>query len=213
MKLYYAPGTCSLAPHIVANEAKIALDLERVDLGKTPRLTSSGTDYASVNPNLYVPALRLDDGAVLTEGVAIMQYLADYEPENKLVPPPGTLARVRLEQWLVFISTELHKMYSPWLFHPEYGAQAQEVARGKLAQRLAYVDAQLATNGPFLLGLDFSPADAYLFTIVGWSQFTKVDLSGFTYLRALMDRVAARPSVREAMLAQGLQVKDPVVAA
>ncbi|MDH7795445.1 MULTISPECIES: glutathione transferase GstA [unclassified Beijerinckia] len=206
MKLYYAAGTCSLAPHIVANEADITLDLERVDLGKMPRLTDGGVDYATVNPNLYVPALRLDDGAIITEGVAIMQYLADYEPESKIVPPSGTLARVRLEQWLVFISTELHKMYSPWLFHPEHGAQAQAVARDKIAQRLAYVDGQLATNGPFLLGLNFSPADAYLFTIVGWSQFTKVDLTAFPYLRALMDRVAARPSVRDAMLAQGFKV-------
>ena len=206
MKLYYATGTCSLAPHIVANEAEIALDLERVDIGKAQRLTETGVDYATVNPNLYVPALRLDDGAVITEGVAIMQYLADYKPESKIVPPSGTLARVRLEQWLVFISTELHKMYSPWLFHPEYGAQAQEVARGKIVQRLAYVDEQLATNGPFLLGLNFSPADAYLFTIVGWSPFAKVDLASFPYLRAFMDRVGARPSVRDAMLAQGLKV-------
>lgn len=206
MKLYYATGTCSLAPHIVANEAGIALDVERVDIGKTPRLTDQGVDYATVNPNLYVPALRLDDGAILTEGVAIMQYLADYEPENKIAPPAGTLARVRLEQWLVFISTELHKMYSPWLFHPEYGAQAQEVARGKIAQRLAHVDAHLATTGPFLLGLDFSPADAYLFTIVSWSPFAKVDLSAFPYLRAFLTRVAARSSVRDAMQAQGQKV-------
>lgn len=206
MKLYYATGTCSLSPHIVANEAGIALDLERIDITKTPHVTETGTDYSSISPNGYVPVLRLDDGSVLTEGVALVQYFADLKPKSGLVPPAGTRQRVELQAWLNFIATELHKMFSPWLFHPEYGAQAQEVARGKIAERLAFVERHLAADGPFLLGERFTVADAYLFTIVGWSGFTNVDLSPFSHLRDFMDRVAARPAVREAMCAEGMKV-------
>ncbi|MGH8430058.1 MAG: glutathione S-transferase C-terminal domain-containing protein, partial [Solimonas sp.] len=169
MKLYYATGTCSLAPHIVASEAGLPLQVERVDIGKTPHMTETGIDYAKVNPNLYVPALRLDDGAILTEGAAISQYIADLKPESGLAPAAGTFERNRLQSWLNFIAAELHKMYSPWLFHPEYGTQAQEVARAKIADRLKFVDGHLSAHGPFLLGDRFTAADAYLFTIVGWS--------------------------------------------
>lgn len=206
MKLYYATGTCSLSPHIVAAEAGIPLDLERVDIGKVPHLTETGADFAAVNPNLYVPALVLDDGSVLTEGVAIVQHLADLKPESGLAPAAGTRERLHLQSWLNFIATELHKMYSPWLFHPGYGSQAQEVARGKIAERLAHVERHLAANGPFLLGERFTAADAYLFTIVGWSGFAKVDLAAFPSLRNFMERVGARPKVREAMRDQKLKV-------
>lgn len=206
MKLYYATGTCSLSPHIVASEAGIPLDLERVDIGKSPRLTETGGDYSVVNPNGYVPALKLDDGTVLTEGVAIVQYLADLRPQSGLAPPAGTRERVELQSWLNFIATELHKMFSPWLFHPEYGAQAQTAAREKIAGRLVFVERHLAAGGPFLLGERFTAADAYLFTIVGWSRFTQVDLSAFLQVRGFMDRVAARPAVREAMRAEGMKV-------
>lgn len=206
MKLYYATGTCSLSPDIVAREAGISLDLERVDIRAIPHKTETGADFVAINPNGYVPALRLDDGSLLTEGVAIMQYLADLRPGTGLAPAEATPARYRLQQWLSFISSELHKMYSPWLFHPEYGAQAAEVARGKIADRLAYVDRHLAAEGPFLFGETFTAADAYLFTIVGWSPFAKVNLSGFLNLPAFMDRVRGRPSVREAMRAEGMEV-------
>ncbi|HXF88006.1 MAG TPA: glutathione transferase GstA [Xanthobacteraceae bacterium] len=206
MKLYYATGTCSLSPHIVAAEAGIPLDLERVDIRKTPHVTERGNDYSLINPLGYVPALQLDDGTVLTEGAAIVQYLADLKPESGLAPRPGTRERVLLQSWLNFIATELHKMFSPWLFHPEYGAQAQEVARAKIADRLAFVERHLSTGGPFLLGERFTAADAYLFTIVGWSDFAKVDLSAFPHLRAFMARVASRPAVKEAMRAEGMKV-------
>ena len=206
MKLYYATGTCSLSPHIVAAEAGIPLDLERVDIGKTPRLTEKGNDYSEINPLGYVPALRLDDGTVLTEGVTIAQYLADLEPESGLAPRPGTRERVQLQSWLNFIATELHKMFSPWLFHPDYGAQAQGVARAKIADRLAFVERHLSAGGPFLFGEQFTAADAYLFTIAGWSDFAKVDLSAFPQLRAFMSRVASRPAVKEAMRAEGMKV-------
>ena len=204
MKLYYATGTCSLSPHIIALEAGIALDLERVDLRSAPRVTETGADFAAINPNRYVPVLQRDDGSVLTEGAAIALYLADLKPDAGLAPPPGTPQRHRLQSWLVFIATELHKMYSPWLFHPEYGAQAQEVARGKIAERLAFVEQHLAESGPFLMGAHFTAADAYLFTIVGWSRVANIDLSAFPQLRAFMERVGARPHVRAAMEAEGM---------
>jgi glutathione S-transferase len=199
MKLYYAPGTCSLSPLIVAREANIALDLERVDILKMPHVTASGNDFSRINPNCYVPVLEIDEGWVITEGVAIVQYLADLKPDAGLAPLAGTRDRYRLQSWLTFTSSELHKMFSPWLFHPEYGAQAQEGARAKIAQRLRHVEEHLATQGPFLMGDGFTVADAYLFTIVGWSTFAKVDLGPFPSLRAFMERVDARPSVQEAM--------------
>ncbi|WP_448955682.1 glutathione transferase GstA [Labrys neptuniae] len=206
MKLYYATGTCSLSPHIVAKEAGIVFETEKVDTRKTPHVTENGLDYTTVNPNHYVPALRLDDGSVLTEGAAIVQYLADLKPESGLAPAAGTVERSRLQSWLNFIASELHKMYSPWLFHPEYGTQAQDVARAKIAERLASVERHLAENGPFLLGEDFTAADAYLFTIVGWSPYTKVDLAAFPILRDFMARVGARPAVQAAMRAEGMRV-------
>lgn len=202
MKLYYATGTCSLSPHIVALEAGIGLQLERVDIRTIPRLTDAGADYARINPNLYVPALELDDGTILLEGTAIVQYLADLAPGSGLAPPAGSVARVRLQAWLGFIATELHKAFSPWLFHPEYGAQAQDVARSRIAARLDYVERQLADGRAFLLGAQFTVADAYLFTILNWSGFVGVDLAAFARVRALLDRVAARPAVQQAIRAE-----------
>jgi glutathione S-transferase len=199
MKLYYATGTCSLSPHIVAIEAGIALELESVDIRKIPRVTETGADYAQVNPTLYVPALQLDDGTILLEGTAIVQYLADLAPDSGLAPPPGSLARVQLQSWLGFIATELHKVFSPWLFHPEYGTQAQEVARSRIAARLDHVERQLAAGGPYLLGERYSIADAYLYTILGWSDVARVDLDAFPQVRALLASIGARPAVREAI--------------
>jgi glutathione S-transferase len=147
VKLYYATGTCALSPHIVALEAGIPLALERVDIGRTPYATETGADFATINPNRYVPALELDDGSVLTEGAAIVQFLADLKPEARLAPAAGSPERYRFQAWLNFIATELHKMYSPWLFHPEVGAKAQELARGKIAERLGFVESHLAKGG------------------------------------------------------------------
>ena len=203
MKLYYAPGACSLAPHIAASEAGILLELERVDLSKQPHRTATGEDFTSINPKGYVPALRLDDGALLTEGVAILQYLADLKPEAGLAPAPGTLARYRLQEWLTFVSSELHKMFSPWLFHPEYGDQAAEVARSKIGERFAQLDGHLAGRA-YLLGDSFTIADAYAFTIVSWSRVKQISLKPYPNLAAYIERIAARPKVREAMQAEGL---------
>ena len=199
MKLYYATGTCSLSPHIVAIEAGIALELERVDIRKIPRITETGADYARINPNLYVPALALDDGTILLEGTVIVQYLADLAPASGLAPPAGTMARVQLQSWLGFIATELHKVFSPWLFHPEYGAQAQDVARSRLAARLDYVERQLGDGRQYLLGNTFTVADAYLYTVLSWSEVAKVDLGAFPQVMALLASIDDRPAVREAI--------------
>jgi glutathione S-transferase len=204
MKLYYAPGTCSLSPHIVAREAGISLELERVDIGKEPHRTETGADFSTVNSKGYVPALRLDNGELLTEGVAILQFLADLAPQSGLAPAAGTIERYRLQEWLTFISSELHKMFSPWLFHPELGDVAAAAARKKIAERLAFLDAQLATR-PYLTGDSFTAADAYAFTIVGWSRPAHIDLAPFPHLRIYMERIAARPKVQEAMRAESLR--------
>jgi glutathione S-transferase len=199
MKLYYAAGTCSFPAHIVAREAGIALELEKVDIFKTPHMTASGRDFSQINPKGYVPALLLDDGSLLSEGSAIVQYLADLNPDAALAPPAGTAERYQLQSWLNFIAAELHKMYSPWLFHPEYGMAVQQIARDKIAGRLVLVEDHLATQGPFMMGEQFTVADAYLFTIVGWSSFAKVDLMPFPALRAFMQRIGSRPSVQAAL--------------
>lgn len=203
MKLYYAPGTCSLSPHIVAREAGLSIDLERVDIGKTPHRTEGGASFNTVNPKGYVPALVLDDGGVLTEGATIVQYLADLAPQSALAPAAGTIERYRLQEWLTFISSELHKMFSPWLFHPEHGEVAAAAARAKIAERFAFLDAHLATRA-YLMGERFTAADAYAFTIVGWARPAHIDLTPYPHLRSYMERIAARPKVQEAMRAEGL---------
>ncbi|MFZ4550343.1 MAG: glutathione transferase GstA [Aquabacterium sp.] len=200
MKLFLKPGACSLSPHIVLEEAGLAYETEVVDL-KT-KVTASGADYAALNPKGYVPALQLDDGTLLTEGPAIVQYLADLVPEKKLAPANGTLARYQLQSWLTFIGTELHKNFSPF-FNPAATPEMKEMARANLQRRLAYTDTQLAGQ-PFLLGDHFSVADAYLFVVLGWAKFIQLDLSGWTNLTAFLARVAARPAVQAALKAEGL---------
>lgn len=205
MKLYYAPYSCSLSPLIVANEAGIALELERVDIRQIPHRLGEGEAFAAVNPKDYVPALRLDDGGLLTEGLAIVLYLAERAPASALAPASDSPERYRLLEWLGFIGSELHKSYSPWLFHPELGETAQQAVRAKLAARLALVEQALADR-PYLLGERFSVADAYAFTVIGWSKATGVELSGFPRIRDYLARIAGRPSVREAMRAHGMAV-------
>ncbi|OIQ80078.1 glutathione S-transferase GST-6.0 [mine drainage metagenome] len=200
MKLYHKPGACSLSPHIVLREAGLAFELERVDLAS--KKTGSGGDYFGVNPKGYVPALALDDGQLLTEGPAIVQYLADLVPEKRLAPPAGTMERVRLQEWLNFIATELHKGFSP-LYNPRAPEEWKGVARELLAKRIALV-AERLTGRDYLMGDAFTVADAYLFTVLNWAAFAKVDLSPWPVLGAYQARVAARPAVRAALLAEGL---------
>lgn len=198
MKLYYAANACSLAPHIVAIEAGIPLELGRVDIRSMPHRTEGGQAYAGLVPKDYVPALRLDDGELLTEGVAISLYLADRAPDAGLVPAVGAPDWYRLVEWMVFIASELHKSFSPWLFHPEVGATAQQYARDRVAARLALVDAHLRDR-EFLVGDRFGIADAYLFVIVDWSRPLKLDLAPYPALAAWLERIRARDSVREAL--------------
>jgi glutathione S-transferase len=200
MKLYYAPGACSLAPHIVAREAGLKLDLEKVDLraGKT----ETGATYSEINPKGYVPALKLDTGEVLTEASALVQFLADQAPQAQLAPTAGTSERYRLLEWLGFISTEIHKGFGP-LWNPAMPDGAKAIAKTNLGKRFAYLDTHLA-GGAYLLGEQFTIADAYLFTVASWADFHAIDLKPYPNLQAYLGRVAARPRVREALAAEGL---------
>jgi glutathione S-transferase len=200
MKLYYSPGACSLAPHIVAREAGIELTLEKVDIrGKR---TASGEDFLAINPKGYVPALQLDDGQVLTEGPAISQYLADQAPDSGLAPANGSIARYQLQALLGYINSELHKSYSP-LFNPATGAELRAERVAYIQRRYGLIEQQLAA-ADYLTGPDFSIADAYLFVVTNWAKGLKLDLSAFPNLLAFQARVAARPAVRAALLAEGL---------
>lgn len=199
MKLFFSPGACSLSPHIVLREAGLAFELERVDLkaGKT----ASGLDFKSINPKGYVPALQLDDGQVLTEGPAIVQYLADLAPAKGLAPAPGGLPRARLQEWLNFIGTELHKSFSP-LFRP--GAEETKAAAvARLGQWFTWLNGELAAR-PYLLGAQFSVADVYLFVILSWTGHVKIDLAPWPSLTAFQARVGERPAVQAALKAEGL---------
>jgi glutathione S-transferase len=200
MKLFYAPGACSLSPHIVAHEAGIDLELVRVDT-KTKTVEKEG-DFWTVNPKGYVPALELDNGEILTEGPAIVQYLADRRPDAGLAPAPGTLARYRLQEMLSYITSEIHKTYSP-LFNPKVTAEVRAERIEYLRRRYAFIDRHLADHD-YLVGDRFTAADAYLFVVTNWARSTKVDLSEFANLLAFQKRVAARPAVQKAMRAEGL---------
>lgn len=201
MKLYYAPGACSLSPHIVAREAGLELQLDKVDFAT--KKTASGADFNAINPKGYVPALQLDDGQVLTEGPAIVQYLADRKPESKLAPAAnGTLERYRLQEMLNFISTEIHKQFSP-LFRPTTAAEVRQAQVELLGRRFDLVVQTLGAK-PYLFGDHFTVADAYLFTVVNWSNFVKLDLSKWPVLQQYQARVAARPAVQKALQAEGL---------
>lgn len=200
MKLYLKPGACSLSPHIVLQELGLAHETEVVDLAK--KVTASGANYFDINPKGYVPALTLDDGTLLTEGPAIVQYLADLHPEAKLAPPNGSLARYQLQSWLTYIGTELHKNFTPF-FNPAATAEMKTQAGAMLQRRFALVESELASKS-YLMGEGFTVADAYLFTVTSWAKFIKFDLSAFPLLQAFQTRVAARPAVQRALKAEGL---------
>ena len=200
MRLYFFPGACSMSPHITAREAGLDVTLVRVD-PKTKK-TEAGVDFFTVNPKGMVPVLELDDGSVLTEGPAIVQYLADQKPESGLAPKAGTIARYRVQEWLNFITSEIHKNFTP-MFKPDTPEDYKKIARANLENRFAHVDKQLAGK-QYLLGDQFTVADAYLFTTVNWSRLHKMDLAAWPNLAAYMERVRMRPKVQEAMKAEGL---------
>ena len=200
MKLYYTPGACSLSPHIVLREAGLTFDLEQVDLAS--KRTKSGADYKAVNPKGAVPALQLDDGQILTEGPAIVQYLADRKPEAKLAPAAGTMERYRLQEWLNLITSELHKAIGAF-FNPNLPDAWKTVLKDKLAVHFSLLSKTLEKQ-PYLMGQRFTIADAYLFNILSWTKQVGIDLGPYPVLTAFMSRVAARPAVQAALKAEGL---------
>ncbi|HEY2189085.1 MAG TPA: glutathione transferase GstA [Caldimonas sp.] len=200
MKLYYSPGACSLSPHIVLREAGLAFTPVLAST-KTHKL-EDGTDYYTINPKGYVPVLELDNGERLSEGPAIVQYIADQAPGKHLAPANGTMARYRLQEWLNFITSEIHKTYSP-LFNPATPEDYKTTAKNKLNERYRWVDSQLEGKS-YLMGDTFSVADAYLFAITNWAKFVSLDLAPYKNVGAYMTRVAGRPAVQEAMKAEGL---------
>ena len=201
MKLYYFPGACSLSPHIVAREAGLPIDLVKVDIKHGNQL-ADGTDFATINSKGYVPVLELDDGQRLTEGPAIVQYLADRKPESGLAPPAGSMARYRLQEWLNFITSEIHKVFSP-MFNPASSEDSKREARETLTRRFDWLSEQLAGKS-YLLDGQFTVADAYLFTMLNWSRWTDIDLGRWPVLQDYVARVAARPKVLEAMKVERL---------
>lgn len=202
MKLYYMVGTCSMASLIALYESGISF--ETASLDRKTRRTSDGLDYQQVNSKGYVPALRLDDGQVLTENVAVLLYIADRNPAARLAPAAGTLERYRLIEWLAFINSEIHKNYSP-LFHP-VGEEMQQYVRANLSTRLDWLNAALGAN-VFLTGDAFTVADAYLFVVLGWSAHVGIDLAKWPNLKRYRSELSSRPAIRAALKAEGLSKK------
>ncbi|CAG0945422.1 MAG: Glutathione S-transferase GstA [Rhodocyclaceae bacterium] len=200
MKLYYSPGACSLSPHIALREAGLAFELVKTDLHS--HKIENGSDYRDINPKGYVPALLLDDGQLLTEGPVIVQYIADRVPEKRLAPPAGSMERYRLMEWLNYITSELHKTFSP-LFNKQASEDWKEAARKLLDRRIEFV-AKTLEGRDYLTGQAFTVADCYLFTVLNWAQWVQVDLSRWPVLAAYVQRVAARPAVQAALRAEGL---------
>lgn len=204
MKLYYSPAACSLAAHIVLREAGLPVELVKVDIGN--HTLEDGTDYYTINPRGYVPLLELDDGTRLTEVTAIVQYLADLAPEARLIPPAGSIDRVHVQEWLTFVSSELHKAFSPWLWHKETAESTQKNVKERLARHFAELDRLLARQ-PYLMGDRFSVADAYAYAIVNWANFLMISLKPYPALAAFLARIAARPRTEQALIAEGLAKK------
>ncbi len=200
MKLYYAPGACSLAVHIALRETGLPFDTVAVDLAA--HTTADGADFRTISPRGYVPLLQLDDGSRHTEAAALLQYVADLQPSRALIGAAGSARRLAVTEWLTFVATELHKMFSPWLWHKETADATRQAVKDKLAARFAELDARLSTQD-YLAG-DYSVADAYAFTIVNWTNFLAMPLTAYPHLKAYLARVAERPAVREALRAEGL---------
>ena len=199
MKLYYSPGACSVAPHIVLREAGLKFDLEKVDLAA--KKTETGEDYLAVNPKGYVPALKLDDGTVLTEVAVVCQHIADLRPRRGLAPKPKTPERYKLMEWLNFVATEIHKGISDF-YNPKITPEWREAKLERLGRRFDYLEKALGSN-QYLMG-EFSIADAYLFTVLNWTDRLQVDLSRWPNIQSYKGRIAGRPSVKKTMKAEGL---------
>ena len=201
MKLFYTPGTCSLACHIALHEVGKPFSIEKVDLGS--KITETGADFRASNPKGAVPALEIAPGEVLTEGTAIMQYVADSNGGGGIVAASGTLERARMVEAMHFIGAELHKAYSP-MFNPAIAPEQRAVQVGLVGQKLAWLESRLSDGRAYLTGANYSLADGYLFTISNWSKSFGIDMAAYPHLNALRDRVAVRPAVQAAMKAEGL---------
>jgi glutathione S-transferase len=200
MKLYYAPGACSLAVHIALREIGATFDSAAVDL--TKHTTADGADFHAISPRGYVPLLQLDDGSRHTEAASLLQYVADLDPDQTLIGGTGSARRLAVVGWLTFVSTELHKVFSPWLWHKETADSTRQAVKDKLATRFAELDALLSKQD-FLAG-DYSVADAYAFTIVNWANFLALPLTPYPHLKTYLKRVSERPRVQDALRAEGL---------
>jgi glutathione S-transferase len=200
MKLYFAPGACSLAPHIALREAGLGFDLEQVDL--RAKQTKPGGDYRAINPKGSVPALALDDGQVLTEAAVILQWIADQKPAAKLAAAPGTMERYRLQEWLNWIATELHKGISPF-FNPKASDEWKQILRDRLALQFELLSQRLGGR-PYLMESGYSVADSYLFTILRWTRLHNIDLAKWPNITAYMERVGGREGSQAAMKTEGL---------
>lgn len=200
MKLYYSPGACSLASHIALYETGLPFEIDR--LIKTTKMTVGGENFMQINPKGYVPAIKLDDGNILTECAVVLQYIADQNPASGLAPKAGTMERYRLQEWLTFISSEIHKSFSP-MFNKDASEEVKSYARNMLGKRLVHAETQFA-NKPYLMGDHFTVADAYFFVVMNWSNIVGFDLAPFPRIKEYMARIAAHPAVQAAMKAEGL---------
>ena len=200
MKLYYMPAACSLATHILLREAGLPVELEKVGRDKK---TESGANFLEINPKGYVPALRLDDGDILTENIAVHGYIADLKPASKLAPAHGTKERLKQDELAVYITTEIHKTYSP-LFNPATPDEVRKSQKEKLQQRYGLIEKLLSDGRPYLTGQNFATVDSYVFTVTRWAPAVGLDLSAFPKLNEFQERVAARPAVKAALEAEGL---------
>ncbi|BET43912.1 glutathione transferase GstA [Atlantibacter hermannii] len=201
MKLFYKPGACSLSPHIALREAGMDFTMEKVDLAT--KKTEHGADYLEINPKGQVPALQLEDGSLLTEGVAIVQFIADKVPDRQLLAPSGSMTRYHTLEWLNYIATELHKGFTP-LFRPDTPDEFKPIARAALEKKFQYIEDEL-TEKQWLLGLRFTVADAYLFTVLRWAYAVKLDMNRFTHIADYMERMKVRPAVAAALAAEGIE--------
>lgn len=194
MKLYFAPGACSFAPHIALREIGVDFTLEKVDLHA--KTTASGEHYADINPLGYVPALRLDDGTILTEAVAILLYIADQKPDAHLIPEDKTPSRYELYKWLAFTSSELHKGFGP-LFNPTLTVEERAIIVGKLNTRFAYIEAHLADK-EYFVNNTYSIADIYAFVCLGWTSYMQIDITAYPHIQSFLVRIGERKVVKDA---------------
>ena len=202
MKLYYKTGACSLASHIILNELNLSFELELVDTEKG--ITHSGIDYKTINPNGYVPALQLDNGKIITENIAVLQYLGSLHPEHKLLPPIDSFETTRLQELLSYLSTELHKSYSPLFSDNALSESAEKVVKEQIIKRVKPIEDRLEDGRKFLMGADYTVVDSYAFVILNWSNFVGLSLEPWPYIFAYQQRIQNRPATQKSMLTEGL---------